>query len=398
MKQLLEVHLLQNFAPSNLNRDDTGAPKDAIFGGYRRARVSSQCFKRSIRKYMRDNALLPLENQAVRTKGAVEELKKRLSAMGRDPDQAIQKATVSLMGFKLKTKEGNKTEYVLFLGEQELSRIAGLIHQHWDEIVLPEPEEASSEGAAPPKKKAAKKKASAEGVPDELRKALIKTLDGGKAVDLALFGRMLADYPAANENAACQVAHALSTHKMERAFDFYTAVDDLNTGDSTGADMMGTVEFNSACFYRYVALDLQQLKENLHNDAELTRDGISAFLKALVKAKPTGKQNSFAAHNDPEYVVVTIREQADPRSLANAFEKPVSIYQEPKWSLTEASIIQFEKKWEKLEKAYGTAEHQNALTLRLNLTDYESKLGQSVETFDELIQKSIEKIATFQES
>ena len=140
------------------------------------------------------------------------------------------------------------------------------------------------------------------------------------SVDVALFGRMLAVMPEKNQYAACQVAHAISTHAVEREFDFFTAVDDLKPEDTAGADMMGTVEFNSACFYRYAMVDWAKLGNNLQGDAELSAKGLRAFLEGFVVAEPTGKQNTFAAHNPPEFIMVTVRRNTAPRNLANAFE------------------------------------------------------------------------------
>ncbi|MBS3934089.1 MAG: type I-E CRISPR-associated protein Cas7/Cse4/CasC [Truepera sp.] len=392
MKHLLEIHILQNFAPSNLNRDDTGSPKDAIFGGYRRARISSQSLKRAMREYVRDNPNgLSQEATAIRTKRLVQELVRQLIDRGRPEDEALQKVTLALGGMGLKVGEENKTQYLLFVGRQEVKKIAELIHDHWNSLVAGQAEEEGGKKKAKDLKRAAR-----EAVSAEIKKALSQVLDGGKAVDVALFGRMLADLPEKNQDAACQVAHAISTNAVEREFDFYTAVDDLKPDDTSGADMLGTVEFNSACFYRYAALDLQQLHKNLQGDTELMFKGLEAFLRAMVKAKPSGKQNSFAAHNDPEYVVLTVRQEADPRSLANAFEKPARHSRDLR--LTEASAVKFEQKWRWLEEAYNQA----GTTFRLNDPELDGadfrrkgeekaeRVGVMVRNLEDLILKTLE--------
>lgn len=308
MSLFVEFHLIQNFAPSNLNRDDTGAPKDALFGGHRRARVSSQCFKRAIRLNTASTASIPPEHQGVRTKKLKQLLEKRLSELGRyDSGTRIERA---LAGAGLKLKEDGKTEYLLFLGQGEIQGLAQLIHDHWDLLGAP----AASEGKT-------KKEAKAS-VPQEVVGEAKAMLDGKKAVDVALFGRMLADMPSVNQNAACQVAHAISTHKVEREFDYFTAVDDEGDEDETGAGMIGQIEFNSATFYRYALIDVTQLVSNLHGDLDLALTGIGAFTKAMARAIPTGKQNTFAAHNAPSFVGIVLR-HASPFNLANAFEKPV---------------------------------------------------------------------------
>jgi CRISPR system Cascade subunit CasC len=393
MNHLLEIHILQNFAPSNLNRDDTGSPKDAIFGGYRRGRISSQCLKRAAREYVRDHAgTLPEDVLALRTKRVSQELVRALKDRGRDEVEAAQKVTVALGGVGLKVADDGKTQYLLFLGRTEIERLAGLIDEHWEALSTPETEEGEK------KKGKAAKKAAKAAVPPEVSKALNAVLDGGKALDVALFGRMLADLPEKNRDAACQVAHALSTNAIEREFDFYTAVDDLKPDDNAGADMLGTVEYNSACYYRYAALDLEKLKSNLQGDSELMLEGLKAFLKAIAKAKPTGKQNSFAAHNDPEYIVFTVRQNADPRNLANAFEKPVRPSQ--KLPLTAASAVKLEQKWRWLESAYGEAGQTFRLNtpeidevdFRRNDNDSSERVGVAVGSLDALIEKTLEAV------
>jgi CRISPR system Cascade subunit CasC len=169
---------------------------------------------------------------------------------------------------------------------------------------------------------------------------------------VALFGRMLADLPEANQHAACQVAHAISTHRVEREFDYFTAVDDLGSADETGAGMIGQVEFNSATFYRYAALDAHKLLSNLQGDRDLALAGITAFTQAMVRAIPSGKQNSFAAHNPPQFVGVVLR-HASPFNLANAFERPV--WPDRQHSLTAQSVQALAAQERQLAVAYGDA-------------------------------------------
>lgn len=337
MTLFVELHLIQNFAPSNLNRDDTGAPKDALFGGHRRARVSSQCFKRAVRLHSRHQQLLPAENSALRTKKLKDLLLARLA--GRDTDEATLKIEAALAAAGLKLKDDGKTEYLLFLGEQEIAGFAELIDSHWDELVV---------NAAGDKK--SKKEAKAA-VPPELAKKAKALLDGGKAVDIALFGRMLADLPEVNQDAACQVAHAISTHRVERDFDYFTAVDDVGGPDETGAGMIGQIEFNSATFYRYAALDVSKLVANLQGDEPLALSAIEAFVQSMIRAIPTGKQNTFAAHNLPEFIGVSLRRS--PLNLANAFERPVSPRNDS--SLTEQSVAAMAAYEAKLAPVYGDA-------------------------------------------
>ena len=359
MKTLIEIHALQNFAPSNLNRDDTGAPKDAVFGGTRRARVSSQCLKRAVRQYFSElvkQASLASDDVAYRTKRVLDAIATSLIEKGRDKDEAKVKTELALAAMELTVKEDGKTEYLLFLGQREISSIATIINEKWDTIT------ASKAVPVEGKKPGKAKKQAAQNADPELKEALDKVFNGGKALDVALFGRMLADMPKKNQNAACQVAHSISTHTVEREFDFYTAVDDLKPEDTAGADMMGTVEFNSACFYRYAVVDWDKLVENLQGDTELAGKGVRAFLEGFVVAEPTGKQNTFAAHNPPEFVAISVRHNTAPRSLTNAFEVAVRVKKDE--SLTQKSAELLVQKAMMLQTAFGG----EGTTLVLNLT------------------------------
>jgi CRISPR system Cascade subunit CasC len=314
----IEIHVLQNFAPSNLNRDDTGSPKDCEFGVYRRARISSQCQKRAVRNYFKDQDLIPAENRAVRTKRLLEEAVRQLARDGRDEEAITRAVSMALAACKMKFDDKKKdlTQYLLFLGKGEIAKFIDLVDKHFD-LISKEPDKPEKPDDGGKKKTAKQQKAAAkEAVPEEVLKAVPALLDGGKAADLALFGRMLADLPEKNVDAACQVAHAISTNKIHSMeMDYYTAVDDINN-DNPGADMIGTVEFNSACFYRYANLDLGQLNKTLQQDAELVQTSAAAFLKAFIHAIPTGKQNSFAAHSKPSLVFAVVRDGA-PVSLGN---------------------------------------------------------------------------------
>lgn len=388
MKTLIEVHVLQHFAPSNLNRDDTGAPKDAFFGGTRRARVSSQCDKRAVRQYFDEKVregIFNADELAVRTKRVYQAIADAL-ADKRNPSETMSKAEIALSYVKLKAADSGKTQYLLFLGRREIAALATTIDECWDQIVAAEKSDEEK-----PKGKA--KKAAAKSAPKEVLARIESAFNGGKAVDVALFGRMLADMPEKNQNAACQVAHAISTHAVEREFDFYTAVDDLKPEDTAGADMMGTVEFNSACYYRYAVVDWAKLVgdpekgTNLQGDVELATKALRVFLEGFVMAEPTGKQNSFAAHNPPEFVAVTVCHDAAPRNLANAFE--TAIRAKPGESLTRTSAEELAKKGVALEKAYP----RKCQTFVLNLANAElNGFGTVKDSLDEVLDSALETV------
>ncbi|GMU46114.1 MAG: type I-E CRISPR-associated protein Cas7/Cse4/CasC [Porticoccaceae bacterium] len=379
MKTPVEIHVLQNFAPSNLNRDDTGAPKDAFFGGTRRGRVSSQCNKRAVRQYLDGKVgegVFSDEEIGVRTKRVYQAIADVL-ADKHPMEETLQKAKTALSYVKLKAADEGKTQYLLFLGKREIAALAKAIDQHWDAIV--EVEETQTEDGTG-KKKGRSKKDTASSAPKEVKDQIEAIFNGGKAVDVALFGRMLADMPEKNQNAACQVAHAISTHAVEREFDFYTAVDDLKPEDTAGADMMGTIEFNSACYYRYAVVDWEKLASNLQGDAELAEKGLRVFLEGFVLAEPTGKQNSFAAHNPPEFVAVSVCRDAAPRNLANAFETAIRTKRDE--SLTRKSAEALALKAGALDKAYP----RKGKTFLLNLTQAEvGNLGSEQKSLDALL-------------
>ncbi|ETN87584.1 type I-E CRISPR-associated protein Cas7/Cse4/CasC [Thermus sp. NMX2.A1] len=344
--KLLEVHVIQTVAPSNLNRDDMGSPKDALFGGYRRARISSQAQKRAVRVAFKDWPLLSEEERAVRTRRLMDALLGKLSDIPEDQARLAVENALNALGFGV--KEG-RTEYLLFLGNYELSRLAELIRNNLEKL-----------SAGP-----AKGKKGAE-VDADLKKALERVLDGGKAVDLALFGRMLADRPELGVDAAAQVAHALSTHKVDREFDFYTAVDDLNPKEDTGVGMMEDVEFYSATMYRYAVVNLDQLAANLQGDVKLALRGALVFLEAFALTLPSGKQNSFAAHNPPLFLAFRAGVGL-PRNLATAFERPV--WSKDGKALSALSVEALVQEWNKFDRAYGPLEPE--WKGALNLTEAE---------------------------
>ncbi|HLJ68624.1 MAG TPA: type I-E CRISPR-associated protein Cas7/Cse4/CasC [Chloroflexota bacterium] len=332
----LEMHILQNFAPSNLNRDDTNAPKQADFGGVRRARVSSQSWKRAMRTAFAADSLLPPEDRGVRTKRLLKAIAERLTALGRPEDEAgqVARSAVVALGLGFDSKNQEDTQYLVFLGEQEITSIAGACEQYWEELLAFKPEKKGSK--APP----------------AVERRLRGTLDGGKAADIALFGRMLADLPEHNVDAAAQVAHAISAHKVGIEFDFFTASDDLKEraeGDDMGAGMMGTVEFNSACYYRYANVDLGQLARNLQGDTQLAQAALAAFVRAFISSIPGGKQNTFAAQSRPTLILAEYRDGA-PQSLADAFAKPVQGGSE---GLLASSVHALDDRYGRLATMYG---------------------------------------------
>lgn len=338
----IEIHILQSFAPSCLNRDDTNTPKECLFGGYRRARISSQAIKRSIRHHPAFAAAVK-GRIGVRTKLLADQIVARLVQRGREAEQAEQLTMRALAkaGYKM---DGGKTAVLLFLSPGELDAYATAIDGAWDALLAnPEASDTKAKGKSKPAKD------------DPLANAL-KELGSNKteAADIALFGRMVAESTNMNIEAACQVAHAISTHEAEIESDFFTAVDDLQPKEETGAGMMGVVEYNSACFYRYAAVCLDDLLRNLAGDAESAREAAVGFCRAAIAAIPSGKQSSMAAHNLPSYVQVRVRDGSAPWALTNAFVKPVRVNKRGEASdMTLESIIALRSYDERLRGMYG---------------------------------------------
>lgn len=422
---ILELHLIQNFAPSNLNRNDTGAPKDCIFGGSRRARISSQCFKRAMREHFKTSELLADNEVAIRSKRLHQEIARQLKDSRFENDEYGIEAILTMSGIYnveqlQKADEENidapevwtgKSESLAFLGKDSIERIAELIKQN------PEKVQAAAElfrkyretKRKDDKYKGSISKDDKKDIRNKVKKALgnvlaneiEKCLDGSRAADLALFGRMLADLPDNNVNASSQVAHAISTHKTRIEFDFYTAVDDLKPEDTAGADMLGTIEFNSACFYRYANVNIEKLKENLQGDEQLTRATIEAYIRAAVEAIPTGKQNSFATYEKPSFVWAVVCD-ASKSSLANAFERAVKSEEwddakkETREGLVRNSVERFANHYGRVSRVFGDGAKSKVFVKTVDATT--DNLGTEAATFDELIEKTIDAIFGKQEA
>lgn len=283
----VELHLLQSFPPSCVNRDGNNSPKDCTFGDVRRARISSQCLKRAIRqadsfteevgeaiatrsKQMRDKKLIPY----LRTQGFSQE-------------DAEKVADDFRKGLAKDDKKDNQTSVGLYFGDEELFSLL-----------------------------------------DAFRAGKKDWKDHGRrmSADVALFGRMLAEATDLGVDAASQVAHAVSTHRLGQEMDYWTAADDLKEtaeGEDSGAGMLGTAEFNASVFYRYACVNLPKLVENLRDDEAMARNTVKGFLLASYDAIPTGKLNGHAHFNPPVFAVAAVRTKGMPLNLANAFLDPI---------------------------------------------------------------------------
>jgi CRISPR system Cascade subunit CasC len=304
MTTFLQLHLLTSYPPACLNRDDLNRPKTAVMGGVPRLRVSSQSLKRAWRTSEQFESALD-GHMGTRTKLKGVRVFERLRAANIAENQAKEWAQSIASQFgKLKAAKADKP-----LNDLEIEQLA-----HFS----PEEEAAINvlvdllvrEGRVP--------------TAEELN--LLR--EHHTAVDIALFGRMLADNPRYNTEAACQVAHAITVHRAAVEDDFFTAVDDLNTREvDAGSAHMGEQGFGAGLFYSYVCIDCDLLKENLDGDAELAEKTIKALVEAAATVAPTGKQNSFATRAWAPYVLAE-RGSRQPRGLSLAFMKPVNEYGE----------------------------------------------------------------------
>ena len=283
----VDFHVLQTVPPSCVNRDDTGSPKTAVYGGATRARVSSQAWKHAIREMFKDEYMLNAEDIGSRTKKIADVVEKQIKLLAPDADAAkLAKKVVKNTGFKVDEKSGeDKLKTLFFLSEAQAKALAELAIADCND-------------------------------PKQYKDAL----GTAPSVDMALFGRMVADAPSLNYDAAAQVAHSISTHAVQNEFDYFTAVDDCAPEDSAGAGHLGTVEYNSSTLYRYATVNVMELAGQL--GAEQAAETVRAFGEAFLFSMPTGKQNTFANRTLPDAVYVTLRED-QPVNLCGAFERAV---------------------------------------------------------------------------
>ncbi len=370
---LIEIHMLQNHSASNLNRDDTGSPKECLFGGTPRARISSQCLKRTIRRS--EQFRVAAGEQATRTRKMPELVKAQLLAMSeKDPEGGLSEEMINAIAKKA-TGFGNKTgtedsedkletSQTIFLTEADVKSVAAVLY----------------DAAKKAKSLAAVEKLKAADLQKEASQGEFRPI----TVDMAMFGRMVTSEAFRNIEASVQVAHALSTHTIRHEFDYFTAVDDLQgtgneSGDDPGADMIGEIEFNSACYYKYFAIDLNGLVDNLtgtstfrrvpsDEEREEAREAAAASIVGLLRgaifSTPSGKQNTFAAHQLPEFILVEIRPTRTPVSYANAFLEPVRANEDSNILVASAQKLAIHA--EKLTKTFGL---ESVKRLLLTTTD-----------------------------
>ncbi len=326
MTDFIQLHILASYPPSNLNRDDLGTPKTAMMGGVRRLRVSSQSLKRAWRESAHFKEAFG-DHLGIRTKEMGWQVYLALTTgrtladvvaeKGAEPvnpkvDDKKAVAWAQAIGGRFGKLKNPKKEQNAEKSNPEKQKkdslcVEQMVHFSPEEIAAIDDLIAriSKEGKAPTEEEL-----------ELLRKQ-------SSAVDIAMFGRMLAASPSFNQDAAVQVAHAITVHKVAVEDDYFTAVDDLNRGvEDVGAGHVGQAEFAAGLFYAYICINRDLLIKNLGGDADLADAAIRALVETAAKVGPKGKQNSFASRAYASYLLAE-RGSQQPRSLAVAFLKPV---------------------------------------------------------------------------
>ena len=379
-KLFLDIHVIQTLPPSNINRDDTGSPKTAVYGGVRRARVSSQSWKKAMRDYFKDKA----DNGylGVRSKRIVEYVAKKILEIDETLsfEEAEKKSLEAFTSAGFTVTEENKLPTLFFLGDRQAGDFA---------------------------------RAAIDNVKDAA--TLRKIIKDNVSIDIALFGRMIADSKLnekikkenekgkkkknidneekeesrinLNEDASAQIAHAISTHGVQTEFDYFTALDDLSKDAKPGAAMIDTIEYNSSTLYRYGNVALHEFYHQMKENKEETKKAIILFVEAFLKSLPSGKINSFANQTIPSSVVVSLRKDR-PVSLVGAFETPIKTKLSQEGYVNESIEAMF-KEYQKIQRFVDKPEISFYLNLseghvlegakeEINLLDLLNDLGKEI--------------------
>lgn len=316
----LELHIIQSVPVACLNRDDLNSPKTAVFGGVQRARVSSQSWKRAIREMAKE--LAPAQFKGERTRLMYGPLVKAMLGAGisaTDADEGARKIVDELVKLDVKSKDKVKSTTLYFMSPLELETLAKTYAETKDA-------------------KKALKAVDAKSLKD--------------AADISIFGRMVANDHSLTVEAASMFSHALSTHKVDNEIDFFSAVDDLQPKEEAGAGMTSTLEFNSATYYRFAALNLDMLADADHLGClsrEERQGVVGTFVEATIKAIPGARKNTMNGNTLPLHVLGVVRDNGHPIQLVNAFEAPVR----PSQGYGAKSVELLKAEYAKLKESWG---------------------------------------------
>ena len=317
---LYEIHMLKNYPPTNLNRDDSGAPKSCQFGGTNRGRISSQCLKRSWRTSPLLAQAIGAEHLGTRTRRLPDLVAEKLEEMGASQED-IQELLPKLSGFGNKdgkeNKEGNYTAQVIFYAPEDIQAVADVVKEKLD--------------ACETLKQV--KSLKAKDLQEAVKGAEVRPV----TLDMALFGRMVTSNAFRDVEASMQVAHAISTNQMNLESDYFTAMDDLLSGatmEEMGAAIIGDTDYNSSCYY-------------------LIQKAIPALIRTMALSNPSGKQNSFAGNVLPSAILIECKEEKVPVSMVNAFVNPVKPNEKNGHDLVRGSILRLAEQVESVQNCYG---------------------------------------------
>ncbi|MCP5535195.1 MAG: type I-E CRISPR-associated protein Cas7/Cse4/CasC [Akkermansiaceae bacterium] len=341
--KLIELHILQSFPVSCLNRDDVGSPKSALFGGTKRARISSQCLKRASRITAASDST---GFEGIRSRHLKEPFISALLNEQLSDDEANVFANELCTVFsKQDPKNENQVTTAVYLSPAEIKGMAVAIKENIEDIRT----------LTDDKKTAAAIK--------KVAKDAAKAATRNDAADIALFGRMVANDPNLNIDGAAMFSHALSTHRADNEVDFFSAVDDRKgDAEDAGAGMIGTLEFNSATYYRYAAINLDLLADDKHLGGlseDERKDILRAFIKAVLTAVPGARKNSMSAATLPHEVLGIRKGSGQPLQLINAFEKPVRANGS---GFADASLETMKNHLADIEKTWGDQGKKTYLT------------------------------------
>ena len=331
--KLIELHLLQSFPVTCLNRDDVGAPKTVTFGGVNRARVSSQCWKRAIRELAMQNA--PGLFAGKRGHYHAEALEKKLIELGVEQERAQELALKTINAYGKEGKKAGQSSVALYLSPAEIEAVAAELKSELDN---------SSKDATTKKQENA--------IDTKAVSKAIRNISGHDIADIALFGRMVASDHSLMLEGAGMFSHAISTHASASEVDFFSAVDETKPFDDSGAGHIGTLEMNSACYYRYIGINVDLLFDAAHLgdfNPEERRTVLNVFMRAVVEAIPGARKNSMFGFTRPQFAWGIVR-KGQPLSLVNAFEVPVRPGKTVGY--VQPSIDALLKHWESLNKEY----------------------------------------------
>lgn len=339
---LYEIHMLKNYPPVNLNRDESGAPKSCMFGGTTRGRVSSQCLKRSWRTSPLLAQAIGEEHLGIRTRKLPQLVAEKLVELGVSQEY-IDAVFPKISGFGNKdgseNKDGSYTAQIIFYAPEDILAVAEAIYE------------------------ALKGCQSLKDVKDLKAKDLQEAVKGAEnrpvTLDMALFGRMVTSNAFRDVEAAMQVAHAISTNKLNMESDYFTAMDDLlsgNTAEEKGSAMIGDTDYNSACYYSYASLDTNILAENLKDTpdaAQIIKAAIPALIRTMALTNPSGKQNSFAGNILPSAILIECKEEKVPVSMVNAFVRPIKPETANDYDLVKGSIQALVHQADSIQNSFG---------------------------------------------